>query len=100
LCRCSLFQNSHFYFVFNPLLKEIKELINELQNLQEYLDIIHRDLREIKDYMPGMKWQIDEVLSKLNMPSSTVTQKLEIAIPIIPNVVSYKNRSGCSKICG
>jgi hypothetical protein len=24
------------------------------------------------------------------MPSSTVTQKLEIAIPIIPKIVSYK----------
>lgn len=40
--------------------------------------------------MLGMKWQIDEVLSKLNMPSSTVTQKLEIAIPIISSVASYK----------
>ena len=40
--------------------------------------------------MPGMKWQIDEVLSKLNIPSSTVTQKLEIAIPIIPKIASYK----------
>ncbi|MGB9938339.1 hypothetical protein [Methanosarcina sp.] len=71
-------------------LKEIKESIYELQNPQEYLDIIYTDLKEIKDYMLGMKWQIDEVLSKMNMPSSTVTQKLEIAIPIIPTVASYK----------
>ncbi len=40
--------------------------------------------------MPRIKWQIGEVLSKLNMPSSTVTQKLEIAIPIIPTIASYK----------
>lgn len=40
--------------------------------------------------MPGMKLQIDEVLSKLNMSSSTVTQKLEIAIPTIPKIASYK----------
>jgi hypothetical protein len=83
-----------FPFRFNPLLNEIKELINELinelQNPQEYLDIIHRDLKEIKDYIPGMNLQIDEVLSKLNMPSSTVTQKLEIAISIIPKIALYK----------
>lgn len=40
--------------------------------------------------MPGMKWQINEVLSKLDMPSSTVTQKLEIAIRIIPEIASYE----------
>ncbi len=47
--------------------------------------------------MPRTKWQIDEVLSKLNMSSSTVTQKFEIAIPIIPNIASYKIEADVSE---
>ncbi|KKG32297.1 HEAT repeat domain-containing protein [Methanosarcina mazei] len=85
-----------------PILDEIKELIvsvdqltasvDELQNPQEYLDIIQKDLKEIKDYMPGMKEKIDRVLYESYTPLST-TQKLKIAIPIIPSLVSYEQET-------
>lgn len=91
-----------------PVSDELKELrgsvdrlaasINELPNKQEYLNIIQRDLKEIKDYMPEMKGQIDEVLSQLKSPSSTMTQKLEIVLPIIPQIVSYKVEADVPKL--
>jgi hypothetical protein len=94
--------------VMTPVSDELKELrssvdkltasIDELQNPQEYLYIIQRDLKEIKDYMPDMKEQIDGVLSQLNSPSSTVTQKLELALPIIPSIVSYKVEADVPKL--
>ena len=80
-------------------LKEIKELrysvdrllasIDELQNPKEYLAMIQRDLEEIKDNMPEMKEKIDQVLYELYSPLST-TQKLKVAIPLIPLLASYE----------
>ena len=65
------------------------ELVDELQNPQEYVDVILRNLEEIKDEIPGMKKQIDEVLYELYSPMG-VDQKLKVALPIIPMLVSYE----------
>lgn len=65
------------------------ESVDKLQNPQEYLDTIQRNLEEIKNDMPGMKEQIEEVLYELYSPLST-TQKLKVAIPIIPLLASYE----------
>lgn len=92
-----------------PVLREIQELrysvdrligsLDELQNPQEYLDIIQRDLKEIKDYMPEIwKEQIDRILSQLNSPSSTTTQKLEFALPFIPQILTYKVEADVPKL--
>jgi hypothetical protein len=48
--------------------------------------------------MPGMKDQIDDVLSKLNSPSSTTTHKLQVSIPIIPQIVTYKVEADAPKL--
>jgi HEAT repeat protein len=82
-----------------PILSEIKSLhvlvdrliesVDELQNQQEYLDTIQRNLEEIKNDIPGMKENINEVLYELYSPLST-TQKLKVAIPIIPLLASYE----------
>ena len=82
-----------------PILNEIKylrvsvdrlmESVDELQNPQEYLDTIQRNLEEIKNNIPEMKGKIDEVLYELYSPLST-TQKLKIAIPIIPLLALMK----------
>jgi len=77
---------------------ELKASINGLPNKQEYLDIIQRDLKEIKNYMPGMKEEINEILSQLKSPSSSITQKLQIAIPIIPQLVTYKVEADAPKL--
>jgi HEAT repeat protein len=63
--------------------------VDELQNPHEYLDTIQKNLEEIKNNIPEMKGKIDEVLYELYSPLST-TQKLKIAIPIIPLLVSYE----------
>lgn len=63
--------------------------IGELQNPQKYLDTIKQDFEAIKGYMPKIDGQINEILNKLNTPSSTTQQKLKIAIPIIPSIVTY-----------
>lgn len=63
--------------------------IGKLQNPDEYLDIIKQDLEAIKNYIPKMEEQINEVLCELYSPVST-TQKLKIAIPIIPSIASYE----------
>ncbi len=86
---------------------EIKELqnsvdtlitsIDDLQNPQEYLDTIIKNLEVIKDYMPNMKEQIDKVLYELYAPLNT-TQKLKIAIPIIPLIVSYETETNIPKL--
>jgi FOG: HEAT repeat len=65
------------------------ESVDELQNPQEYLDTIQRTLEEIKNEIPEMEGKIDEVLYELYSPLST-TQKLKVAIPIIPSLVSYE----------
>lgn len=82
-----------------PMLSEIKSLrvsidrliesVDELQNPQEYLDTIQENLEEIKNDIPEMKGKIDEVLYELYSPLST-TQKLKVAVPIIPLLVSYE----------
>lgn len=81
------------------VLSEFKELrdsvdklvksVDELQNPQEYLDTIQRNLEEIENDIPEMKGKIDEVLYELYSPLST-TQKLKVAIPIIPLLASYE----------
>ena len=63
--------------------------IGELQNPQKYLDTIKQDFEAIKDYMPKIDGQINDILNKLNTPSSTTQQKLKIAVPIIPSIVTY-----------
>lgn len=83
----------------DSILKEIQELkyhvdelvssIDELQNPEEYLATIQKNLEEIKEYMPQMKSEIDKVLYILDPPMST-TQKLKIAIPLIPQIVTYE----------
>ena len=85
-----------------PILSEIKclrvsvdslvESIDELQNPQEYLNIIRQNLEEIKNSVPGIKENIDKVLCELYTPLST-TQKLKISIPIIPLLVSYEQET-------
>lgn len=82
-----------------PVLNEIKsfrdsvnrliESVDELQNPQEYLDTIQRDLEVIKNDIPEMNEKIEEVLYELYSPLST-TQKLKVAIPIIPLLASYE----------
>ena len=73
------------------------ESVSELQNQQEYLDTIQRNLEEIKNDIPEMKGKIDEVLYELYSPLST-TQKLKIAIPIIPSLVSYEMETNVPKL--
>jgi methyl-accepting chemotaxis protein len=71
--------------------------IDELQNPQEYLDKIQSNLEEIKNEIPEMKEKIDEVLYELYSPLST-DQKLKIAIPIIPALVSYEIETNVPKL--
>ncbi|AKB48330.1 hypothetical protein MSKOL_2553 [Methanosarcina sp. Kolksee] len=71
--------------------------VDELQNPQEYLDTIQRNLEEIKNEIPEMKGKIDEVLYELYSPVST-TQKLKVAIPIIPSLVSYEMETDVPKL--
>jgi hypothetical protein len=73
------------------------ESIDKLQDQQEYIDIIQRNLEEIKNDIPEMKGKIDEVLYELYSPASTV-QKLKIAIPIIPTLVSYELETNVPKL--
>ena len=73
------------------------ESVDELQNPEEYLDIIQRNLEEIKNDMPEMKEKIEEVLYELYSPMST-TQKLKVAIPIIPFLASYEIETDVPKI--
>ena len=90
-----------------PILNGIKELrdsvdklidsVDELQNPQEYLYTIQRNLKEIKNDIPGLKGKIDEVLYELYSPLST-TQKLKIAIPIIPLLASYEIETDVPKL--
>ncbi|AKB24897.1 hypothetical protein MSMTP_1428 [Methanosarcina sp. MTP4] len=90
-----------------PVLNEIKELrvsvdrltesVDELQNPQEYLDTIQRNLEEIKDNIPEMKEKIDEVLYELYSPLST-TQKLKVAIPLIPMLATYEMETNVPKL--
>lgn len=89
-----------------PILNEIKssrasvdrliESVDELQNPQEYLDTIQQKLEEIKDEIPEMKEQIYKILNDLDSPLNT-TQKLKIAIPIIPALASYEVETDVSK---
>lgn len=60
-----------------------------MKNPQEHLNTIQRDLEEIKNEIPEMKKKIGEVLYDLYSPLST-TQKLKIAIPLIPLLASYE----------
>jgi hypothetical protein len=71
--------------------------IDKLQNPQEYLDLIQRNLEEIRNQIPEMKEKIDEVLYELYAPLST-DQKLKIAIPIIPALVSYEMETNVTKL--
>ncbi len=90
-----------------PVLNEIKSLrasvdrliesVDELQNPQEYLDTIQRNLEEIKNYIPEMKGKIEEVLYELYSPLST-TQKLKVAVPIIPLLASYEIETDVPKL--
>ncbi|WP_054864438.1 hypothetical protein [Methanosarcina barkeri] len=73
------------------------ESVDELQNPQEYLDTIQQNLEEIKNDIPEMKVKIDEVLYELYSPLST-TQKLKVAIPIIPSLVSYEMETDVPKL--
>jgi hypothetical protein len=70
--------------------------IDELQNPQEYLDAIQRNLEEIKDEIPGMKKKLDEIIYKLYSPMG-VDQKLKVALPIIPLLVSYEMETNVPK---
>ena len=73
------------------------DTVDELQNPQKYLDTIQRNLEEIKNDIPEMKGKIDEVLCELYSPLST-TQKLKIAIPIIPLLASYEIETNVPKL--
>ncbi|GEM_PF-1500820 len=75
----------------------LMESVDELQNPQEYLDTIRQNLEEIKYEIPGMKKKIDEVLYELYSPAG-VNQKLKVAIPIIPMLVSYELEANVPKI--
>ncbi|MFY1110430.1 MAG: HEAT repeat domain-containing protein [Methanosarcinaceae archaeon] len=71
--------------------------VDELQNPQEYLDTIQRNLEEIKNDIPEMKEKIDEVLYELYSPLST-TQKLKVAIPLIPMLAIYEVETNVPKL--
>jgi HEAT repeat protein len=89
-----------------PLLNEIKflrasvarliESVDELQNPQEYLNTIQRNLEEIKNDIPEMRREIDKVLYELCSPLST-TQKLKVAIPLIPLLATYEIETNVPK---
>ncbi|WP_410509591.1 HEAT repeat domain-containing protein [Methanosarcina hadiensis] len=70
--------------------------LDELQNPQEYLYTIQRNLEEIKNDTPEMKEKIEEVLYELYSPMST-TQKLKIAIPLIPLLAYNEMETDVSK---
>jgi len=90
-----------------PILREIEylrvsvdrlvESIDELQNPQEYLVTIQRNLEDIKNDIPEMKATIDEVLYELYSPLST-TQKLKVAIPLIPLLATYEIETDVPKL--
>jgi len=73
------------------------ESVDELQNPQEYLDTIQLNLEELKNEIPEMKGKIDEVLYELYSPLST-TQKLKVAIPIIPLLATYELETDIPKL--
>jgi hypothetical protein len=89
-----------------PILNEIKflrasvarliESVDELQNPQEYLDTIQRNLEKIKNDIPEIKREIDKVLYELYSPLST-TQKLKVAIPLIPLLATYEIETNVPK---
>jgi ABC-type uncharacterized transport system involved in gliding motility auxiliary subunit len=54
-------------------------------------------LEEIKNDIPEMKGEIDKVLYELYSPLST-TQKLKVAIPIIPLLASYEIETDVPKL--
>jgi hypothetical protein len=71
----------------------LTESIDELQNPQEYLNIILRNFEEIKDEIPEMKKMIDDILYS----PMGIDQKLKVAIPIIPLLVSYEMETDVPK---
>ena len=75
----------------------LRESVDELQNPQEYLVTIIRNLEEMKDEIPRMKGQINDVLYELNS-SVGIDQKLKVAIPIIPAIVSYELGTNVPKL--
>jgi hypothetical protein len=91
----------------NPIFNEIKELkesvdiltisIDEMQNPQDFLNIIQENLEEIKNDIPVMRVNIDKVLYDLYSPLST-TQKLKIAIPLIPLLAYYELETDVPKL--
>ena len=79
-------------------LNEANEKANIINiKLDEIFDTIKWDLEVIKDYMPKMEGQINEVLDELYIPLST-TQKLKIVILIIPLLVSYEQENNVPKL--
>jgi len=76
---------------------KLVDSISELQNPQEYLDTIQQNLEVIKNEIPEMEEKIEKVLYELYSPLST-DQKLKIAIPIIPSLVSYELETNVPKL--
>ncbi|SDF95434.1 hypothetical protein SAMN04488589_1807 [Methanolobus vulcani] len=70
--------------------------IKNQSNPQEYLNTIQQNLEDIKDEIPGMKKQIDDVLYELYSPAG-IDQKLKVAIPIIPLLATYEVETNPSK---
>ncbi|WP_321431117.1 hypothetical protein [uncultured Methanolobus sp.] len=71
-------------------------IIKEQSNTQEYLDTIQQKLEEIKHDLPGIEKKIDDVLYDLYSPMG-VDQKLRVALPIIPMLVSYEIEANVPK---
>ena len=96
----------------NPILNRIDRLLIEDDIVKQYtllnnlipqiIDIKMSEektdpfLEGIKNDIPEMKGKIDEVLYELYSPLST-DQKLKIAIPIIPSLVSYEMETNVPK---
>lgn len=75
---------------------KLTESVDDLQNPQEWIDIILQNLSEIKDDIPEMKKNIDDVLCSLYSPMG-IDQKLKVALPIIPMLVSYEIEANIPK---
>ena len=63
---------------------------------QEYLVMIQRNLEKIKNDIPEIKREINKVLYELYSPLST-TQKLKVAIPLIPLLATYEMETDVPK---
>jgi len=90
----------------DSILKEIQELRSsvdklvtsndELQRQQACIFMIQKNLEYIKNNIPEMRGKIDEVLNEL-YSSSGITYKLKVAIPLIPQLVTYEMETDVSK---